>query len=43
MEINQQKLNRVFTADFDVYGEKAQNPTDAEVEVFVGLKNETTD
>jgi len=42
-EINQQKLNRVFTADFDVYGEKAQNPTDAEVEVFVGLKNETTD
>ena len=38
-EINQQKLDRVFTADFELYGEKAQNPTDAEVEVYVGLKN----
>ncbi len=39
-EINQQKLNRVFTADFELYGEKAQNPTDAEVEVYVGIKND---
>jgi len=39
-EINQQKLNRVFTADFELYGEKAQNPTDAEIEVFVGIKND---
>lgn len=38
-EINQRKLKRVFTADFELYGEKAQNPTDAEVEVYVGIKN----
>ena len=37
MEINEQKLDRVFTADFELYGEKAQNPTDAEVEVYVGI------
>jgi len=42
-EINQQKLNRAFAADFELYGEKAQNPTDAEVEVFVGIKNETNE
>ena len=36
-EINAQKLNRVFAADFELYGEKAQNPTDAEVEVYVGI------
>jgi predicted transcriptional regulator YdeE len=39
-EIWSKNLNRVFTADFEIYGEKAQNPTNAEVEVFVGLKNE---
>lgn len=37
MEINNQKLDRVFTADFELYGEKAQNPMDAEVEVYVGI------
>lgn len=37
MEINQQKLDRVYTADFELYGEKAQNPTDGEVEIFVGI------
>ena len=42
-EINQQKLNRVFTADFELYGEKAQDPSNAEVEVYVGIKNETND
>jgi len=31
-------LNRTFTADFEVYGEKAQNPTDAEVEIFVAVR-----
>ena len=31
-------LDRTFTADFEVYGEKAQNPTDAEVEIFVAIK-----
>ncbi len=30
-------LNRKFTADFEVYGEKAQNPADAEVDIFVAV------
>ncbi len=38
-EIHEQPLDRVYTADFELYGEKAMNPTDAEVEVFVGIKN----
>ena len=36
-EIWQQDLDRTFTADFELYGEKAQNPTDAEVEVLVAI------
>ena len=32
-------LNRKYTTDFEVYGEKAQNPTNAEVEIFVALKD----
>lgn len=39
-DIWNKNLNRVFTADFEIYGKKAQNPTDAEVEIFVGLKSE---
>ncbi len=31
-------LKRKYTADFEVYGEKAQNPTNAEVEIFVATK-----
>ncbi len=31
-------LDRLYTADFEVYGEKAQNPTDAEVEILVAIK-----
>lgn len=31
-------LNRAFTSDFEVYGEKAQNPEDAEVEIFIAVK-----
>lgn len=31
-------LDRRYTADFEVYGEKAQNPTDAEVNIFVAVK-----
>ena len=31
-------LNRAYIADFDVWGAKAQNPEDAEVEVYVGVK-----
>lgn len=31
-------LKRAYTADFEVYGEKAQNPEDAEVEIFISIK-----
>ncbi len=31
-------LEREYTADFEVYGEKAQNPNDAEVEIFIAIK-----
>jgi predicted transcriptional regulator YdeE len=31
-------LNRTFTADFEVYGEKAQDPENAEVEIFIAVK-----
>lgn len=31
------QLSRTFSADFEVYGEKAQNPMDAEVDIFVGI------
>ncbi|MCD4711540.1 MAG: GyrI-like domain-containing protein [Bacteroidales bacterium] len=31
-------LQRTYTADFEVYGEKAQNPMDAEVDIFVAVK-----
>ena len=30
-------LDRAYTADFEVYGAKAQNPTDAEVTIFVAV------
>ena len=33
-----QNLERTFTADFEVYGEKAQNPKNAEVDIFVVIK-----
>ena len=31
-------LERKYTADFEVYGEKAQNPENAEVEIYVAVK-----
>ncbi|WPU96555.1 GyrI-like domain-containing protein [Mucilaginibacter sabulilitoris] len=31
-------IDRKYTADFDLYGAKAQDPEDAEVEVYVGVK-----
>ena len=37
-EIWGQELNREYTADFEIYGAKAQNPKDAEVDVLVALK-----
>ena len=31
-------LERTFTADFEIYGEKAQNPENAEVDIFIAIK-----
>lgn len=31
-------LERIFTADFEMYGEKAQNPSDAEVDILIAVK-----
>lgn len=31
-------LERTFTTDFEVYGEKALNPENAEVDIFVAIK-----
>lgn len=31
-------LDRAYTADFEVFGEKALNPSDAEVDFFVAIK-----
>lgn len=31
-------VDRAFTTDFEVYGKKAQNPDNAEVDIFVALR-----
>ncbi|HAY3549993.1 GyrI-like domain-containing protein [Elizabethkingia meningoseptica] len=31
-------LDRAYTADFEIYGDKAQNPENAEVDVYVAIK-----
>jgi predicted transcriptional regulator YdeE len=31
-------IPRAYTTDFEVYGEKAQNPEDAEVDIFLALQ-----
>jgi predicted transcriptional regulator YdeE len=31
-------ISRVYTTDFEVYGEKAQNPQNAEVDIFIAVK-----
>ncbi|PRB06179.1 AraC family transcriptional regulator [Chryseobacterium sp. MYb7] len=31
-------LGRTFTADFEVYGKKSQNPLDAEIDIFIAVK-----
>ncbi|EPR68266.1 GyrI-like domain-containing protein [Cyclobacterium qasimii] len=38
-KIFEMDLNRTYTADFEIYGEKAQNPSAAEVDIFVGIDN----
>lgn len=37
-EIWEMDLARVFTADYEVFGEKAQNPTDAEIDFLIAVK-----
>lgn len=32
------RFKQNFTADFEVYGKKAQNPETAEVDIFVAIK-----
>lgn len=31
-------LGRIFTADFEIYGEKAMNPEDAEVDILIAVQ-----
>ena len=38
MEIWNSDLDRIFTTDFEVYGEKTQNPENAEVDIFISVK-----
>lgn len=37
-EIWEMDLDRAFTADFEVFGEKAQNPNDAEIDFLIAVK-----
>jgi len=36
-EIWESNLDRTYTFDYEVYGEKAQNPEDAEVDIFISV------
>lgn len=38
-KIFEMDLDRAYVADFEVFGEKAQNPSDAEVDFYVSVKN----
>ena len=38
LQIWEAGLNRRYQTDFEIYGEKAMNPQDAEVDIFIGLK-----
>ncbi len=38
-KIWEMNLNRAYTADFEAYGEKAQNPTNAEVDFYIAIKD----
>jgi predicted transcriptional regulator YdeE len=31
-------LDRIFTSDFEIYGEKAKDPENAEVDIFIAIK-----
>ncbi len=38
LKIWDSELERKYTADFEIYGEKAANPSDAEVDIFVAIQ-----
>lgn len=38
LEIWNAEIPRAYTADFEVYGERAQNPEDAEVDIYLAVK-----
>lgn len=38
LEIWEMDLDRLFTADFEVFGEKSQNQTDAEIDFLIAVK-----
>lgn len=38
-KIFEMDIDRTFDADFEIFGEKAQNPSNAEVDFYVGVKN----
>ena len=42
-KIFEMDLNRNYIADFEIYGEKAQNSSDAEVDFYVGIKNDANE
>jgi predicted transcriptional regulator YdeE len=39
-KIFEMELDRTYDADFEIFGEKAQNPSDAEVDFYVGIRQE---
>ena len=38
LEIWNSDLDRIFTADFAVYGEKVQDPKNAEVDIYIAIR-----
>ncbi len=38
LKIWNKNINRKYSADFEVYGKKSQNPLNAEVEIFIAIK-----
>jgi predicted transcriptional regulator YdeE len=38
LEIWEMDLERIFTADFEIYGEKSHNPADAEIDILIAVK-----
>ena len=38
LKIWKEDLDRLYTADFELYGEKAQDPSNAEVEIYIAIK-----